>query len=165
MTIDCTSQTRFVIREATKEEFGPLGKLMVTVYGSLDGFPKMDEQPKYYEMLASIGHITERPGTKLLVAVSEGNLLGGIVYFADMSQYGSGGTATQEKNASGFRLLAVAAEARGLGVGKALAETCLELAKERKHREVIIHTTQAMQVAWRMYETMGFRRSTDLDFM
>ena len=31
--------------------------------------------------------------------------------------------------------------------------------------EVIIHTTKAMQTAWKMYEGFGFKRSEDLDFM
>ncbi len=30
---------------------------------------------------------------------------------------------------------------------------------------MIIHTTMAMQTAWKMYETIGFKRSEDLDFM
>ena len=30
---------------------------------------------------------------------------------------------------------------------------------------MIIHTTIAMQTAWKMYENMGFKRSDDLDFM
>jgi len=155
----------FVIREARKEEFEKLGQLMVSVYLNLEGFPNQDEQPKYYEMLANIGQLTEKPDTKLLVAVTEDEVIGGVVYFSDMAQYGSGGIATREKNASGFRLLAVDPDARGMGVGKALAKKCIELAKERKQRQVIIHTTNAMKIAWRMYEKLGFERSQDLDFM
>jgi hypothetical protein len=30
---------------------------------------------------------------------------------------------------------------------------------------MIIHTTKAMQTAWKMYEDIGFKRSIDLDFM
>ena len=30
---------------------------------------------------------------------------------------------------------------------------------------MIIHTTMAMQTAWKMYEQIGFKRSEDLDFM
>lgn len=153
------------IRDAKPDEFHRLGQLMVAVYASLDGFPSPEEQPRYYDMLAHIGLMAEKPGARLLVAMAGETLLGGIVYFADMAQYGSGGIATQEKAASGFRLLAVAPEARGLGVGRALAEACIALAKESRHRQVIIHTTRAMQIAWRMYEGMGFRRSEDLDFM
>jgi GNAT superfamily N-acetyltransferase len=155
----------FVIRDARPEEHAALGKLMVQVYSGLEGFPKPEEQPAYYEMLAGIGKLALKPDTRLLVAVDGKALLGGLVYFSDMAQYGSGGTATQERNASGFRLLAVDPAARGRGVGQALMERCIELAKERGQGHVIIHTTKAMQVAWRMYEKRGFQRSTDLDFM
>lgn len=154
-----------VIRQARAEEFDQLGRLMVAVYAGLEGFPGKAEQPRYYEMLANIGRLADKPDTQLLVAVDGTRLLGGVAYFSDMAQYGSGGTATQEKSASGFRLLAVAPEARGMGVGKALARKCIELARDRGHGQVVIHTTNAMKIAWGMYENLGFRRSPDLDFM
>src|SRR6476620_2559429 len=100
--------TKIVIRKATSEEFTAIGKLMVDVYSRLDGFPKPDEQPAYYALLSNIGEFTKKPNTELLVAVSaDSKILGAVVYFGDMRHYGSGGTATQEKNAAGFRLLAV----------------------------------------------------------
>jgi len=37
--------------------------------------------------------------------------------------------------------------------------------EERGHGQVIIHSTKAMQVAWALYEALGFRPSHDLDFM
>ncbi|MBI1752868.1 MAG: GNAT family N-acetyltransferase [Acidobacteria bacterium] len=163
--MDDDPRTSFAVRDAKPDEFDRLGQLMVAVYTSLDGFPSPEEQPNYYDMLAHIGLMVKKPGARLLVAIAGETLLGGIVYFADMAQYGSGGTATQEKAASGFRLLAVSPEARGMGVGRTLAEACITLAKESHHRQVIIHTTRAMQIAWTMYEGMGFRRSEDLDFM
>jgi GNAT superfamily N-acetyltransferase len=51
-----------------------------------------------------------------------------------------------------------------MGVGKALTNTCIQLAIDRGHNQVILHTTQAMQVAWNLYLNMGFERSPDLDF-
>lgn len=154
-----------VIREAGLEEFDELGRLMVAVYSSLEGFPGPDEQPKYYDMLAHIGLMAGKPGAKLLVALADGRVVGGVVHFSDMAQYGSGGSATAERNASGFRLLAVGPEARGRGVGRALVRHCIGLAKEQGHGQVIIHSTMAMKVAWRMYEHLGFERSPDLDFL
>ena len=77
---------------------------------------------------------------------------------------GSGGTATKAINASGIRLLAVDPNTRGMGVGKALTLGCIQYARDRKQSEVILHTTKAMEIAWGMYEKMGFRRSPDLDF-
>ncbi len=158
--------SRYFIRNARPEEFPAIGHLMVEVYSQLGGFPKKTEQPEYYDMLANIGEITKKPFTELLVAVSsEGKILGAVVYFSDMSSYGSGGTATAEKDASGFRLLAVDPEARGLGVGKGLTEACIKKARKDRNKQLIIHSTRFMQTAWKMYEKLGFKRSEDLDFM
>jgi ribosomal protein S18 acetylase RimI-like enzyme len=82
-----------------------------------------------------------------------------------MQYYGSGGSATEEKNAAGFRLLAVDPEFRGQGIGRQLSLKCIEITREKKIPQLIIHTTKAMQTAWKMYEKLGFKRSEDLDFM
>ena len=160
------NRSDYIIRNAHPAEFEPTGRLMVQVYSQLEGFPKPDEQPAYYRMLANIGELTHKPETELLVAVTPaGEVLGGVVYFSDMQHYGSGGTATREKNAAGFRLLAVGDSARGMGIGKALTIECIRKATERNLSQVIIHSTKAMQTAWKMYERIGFKRSEDLDFM
>ena len=139
---------------------------MVSVYAELEGFPKPEEQPDYYNMLANIGLQTEKPGTELLVAATPGaSIIGAVVYFNNMKYYGSGGTATKQKNAAGFRLLAVDPSARGLGVGKRLSMACIQRAQDSGLQQVIIHSTKAMAVAWKMYEKLGFERSPDLDFM
>lgn len=155
----------FTIRRATPEDFQELGRLMVDTYSALDGFFKPHQAPEYFAMLANVGDLTRKPDTELWVAAEAGKLLGGVVYFSDMAQYGSAGTATAEKNASGFRLLAVAQNARGRGVGRALMEVCLDRAKAVGHRQMIIHTTEAMKTAWEMYVRRGFQRSEDLDIL
>jgi len=160
------SEPNTIVRNAKSSEFSEIGKLMVNVYSQLEGFPNESDQPEYYKMLANIGELTKKPATELLVAISsEKKLYGAVVYFSDMQFYGSGGIATKEKNASGFRLLAVDPEARGKGIGKLLTQECIKKARIHNHRNVVIHTTKAMQVAWDMYEKLGFKRSKDLDFM
>ncbi len=159
-------QQQYRIRNANPSEFQEIGNLMVKVYSQLEGFPKESEQPLYYKMLLNIGDFTNKIGTELLVAVSDDNkIFGAVVYFNDMQYYGSGGTATKEKNAAGFRLLAVDPKGRGLGIGKLLTQECINKAKVNNLSEVIIHSTKAMQTAWKMYEKMGFTRSEDLDFL
>ena len=160
------NKQEFTIRNAKPDEFEEIGKLMVQVYSQLEGFPTELEQPNYYKMLANIGELTTKPETELLVTVSaEGKIMGGVIYFSDMQYYGSGGTATKEQNASGFRLLAVDPLTRGKGIGKLLIDECIRKAKDKKHNQVIIHSTMAMQIAWKMYDNLGFTRSEDLDFM
>ncbi|OLL32401.1 GNAT family N-acetyltransferase [Burkholderia sp. SRS-W-2-2016] len=154
------------IRDGDAAELARLGQLLVKVYAALPGFPKPGEQPAYYDLLANIARFADKPGARVLVALSgEGEVVGGVVYFADMAHYGSGGTATTLKNASGIRLLGVDPECRGKGVGKALTLACIELARQGAHAEVILHTTKAMPEAWAMYERLGFVRSEELDFL
>jgi ribosomal protein S18 acetylase RimI-like enzyme len=154
------------IRDVRPDEHQALGRLLVDVYSQLEGFPSPAEQPRYYAMLANIGTFTMRRDARVLVAIAPGGeLWGGVVYFGDMSEYGSGGTATLEQEASGIRLLGVNPDVRGRGIGRALSLACIELAREKSHRCVVLHTTQPMRAAWSLYESLGFRRAPDLDFM
>ena len=166
VTTDERMDTPLTIRDLRRDEHEALGQLMVQVYAKLDGFPTPLEQPRYYELLANVGQFTERPGARVLVAVtSREELVGGVVYFGDMAQYGSGGIATSVRNASGIRLLAVDPRFRGAGTGKALTAECIRLARDAGHSQVILHTTAAMQTAWAMYERIGFVRAEELDFL
>ena len=160
------SKQEYIVRNALPGEFEEIGKLMVRVYSQLEGFPKETAQPNYYKMLANAGAFTSTPGTALLAAVSsDGRIAGAVVYFSDMRYYGSGGIATTEQNACGFRLLSVDPFVRGQGIGKLLTNECILKAKDQQAHQMIIHTTMAMQTAWTMYESLGFKRSEDLDFM
>lgn len=160
------TNNNYTVREAKPSEFSKIGTLMVQVYSNLERFPTPTEQPNYYKMLANIGSFTKKPKTKLLVAISSTKkIVGGVVYFGDLNYYGSGATVTQEKNAGGFRLLAVDLNTRGKGIGKLLTKKCIEIAIEEKQHQLIIHSTKAMQIAWKMYEKLGFKRSLDLDFL
>ena len=156
----------YLVRNAHPEEYDEIGKLMVNVFSDLEGFPKPEEQPKYYELLKNIGRVTQNPGSELLVAVSADNIIAGtVVFIGDMKYYGQAGKASEEKNAAGFRLLAVDNKTRGNGIGKLLTGACIEKARQQHAQQVIIHSTEYMQRAWKMYESMGFKRSADLDFM
>lgn len=153
------------IRNAKTSELDRVGELMVEVYSALEGFPKPADQPAYYQLLRNVGQLVQKPGVEILVAVDSGErVLGAVVYFNDIQYYGSGGTATQEKNAAGFRLLAVDPVARGRGIGRLLTEACISKARHQNLSQLIIHSTRAMQIAWKMYESIGFQRSSDLDF-
>jgi ribosomal protein S18 acetylase RimI-like enzyme len=153
------------IRDGNPDELARLGQLLVRIYSGLPGFPTPDEEPGYYAMLANVASFTEKPGARVLVALSEaGELVGGVVYFGEMAHYGSGGPATEEQHASGIRLLGVDPARRGYGAGKALTLACVDLARQAGHSQVILHTTKAMPLAWGMYEKLGFVRDEALDF-
>ena len=55
-----------------------------------------------------------------------------------------------------MRMLVVSPSARGRGVGKALAEECLRLARRDHSKCLALHTSPIMSVALPMYLRMGF---------
>lgn len=56
------------------------------------------------------------------------------------------------------RMLVVSPDFRGQGIGRALAEKCLQKAKRDKARIFALHTSEIMQVALPMYLRMGFQK-------
>ena len=156
---------RLEIRDARADEFEAVGRMMVAVYSGLEGFPKPESQPDYYRLLAHIGDQTAKPGARLLVALERARIVGAVVFFADMAGYGSGGTATAETDACGFRFLAADPAARGRGVATALVETCIETARAAGRRRLVIHSTDAMKAARAIYAARGFERAPELDFV
>ncbi len=149
---------------ASNEDYQTVGKLMVEVYAALEGFPSPEEQPEYYHVLANIGEFAKKESVDILIATSESDILGAVVYINDLADYSANINLEEEKESAAFRLLAVSDKARGLGIGKLLTNACIEKARSNGLSQVIIHTTDSMKVAWGMYEKMGFVRSTDLDF-
>jgi len=160
------AKEKIIIKTADSEEFEAIGNLMVSVYSQLDGFPKQSDQPEYYKLLQNVGVLTKNPDIEIVIAKNSDNIiLGAIVLIYDMKYYGSGGTATQEKNAAGFRLLAVSPNARGQGIGRKLTVECIKRIEDKGIERILIHTTKAMQTAWGMYEKIGFTRYENIDFM
>lgn len=63
----------------------------------------------------------------------------------------------------GFRFLSVDPEAQGRGAGGALVDRCIEEARTRGCRRMMIHSMAFMTTAHRLYERRGFDRRRDLD--
>lgn len=155
----------FTIRNISRTEFDSVGSLVVDVYSKLEGMPGIQEQPEYYSMLKNVSKRASNTKIQIIVALdSTSRVLGSVDFIEDMEHYSSGGNAGLVPNACGIRLLAVRPDYQGKGIGKALTEQCIYRAKELKKSSIILHTTRAMMPAWRMYEKLGFKRDSSLDF-
>ena len=110
------------VRVARPDEFAALGELTVAAYvsadpGTVDG--------DYRDELRDVAGRTA--GADVLVAVDgDGSVLGGVTYVGDPASPSAEFT---EPDAAGIRMLAVAPEARGRGVGEALTRACIERAQ------------------------------------
>jgi GNAT superfamily N-acetyltransferase len=98
-----------------------------------------------------------------IVAEEEGRIVGTVLLYPTgsvMARPGGGSTTLAEPE---VRLLAVAPEARGRGVGVALMHVCVRRARQSGAAALTLHTTDVMQAAMRLYERLGFRRAPELD--
>ncbi len=97
-----------------------------------------------------------------IVAEKEGAILGSVLLYPPGTAFST--PVEGPLTCPEVRLLAVAPEARGQGIGTALMEECIRRARRLGASCLNLHTTDMMQVAMRMYERMGFVRAPELDF-
>jgi len=145
----------FAVRAALPSEYAAIGDLVVEAYrdaGETDG----GYEPELRDVA---GRAAQVP---VLAAVDEasGRLLGTVTYVPGPGPYHEG----EFGEAASFRMLAVATEARGRGIGRALVDACIERARADGRASIGIHTRPFMTSAHRMYERIGFRRAPDLDW-
>jgi ribosomal protein S18 acetylase RimI-like enzyme len=150
-----TVRQDFAIREARPAEFEAIGDLVVEAYRDVG---ETDEG--YVPELRDVaGRAAQVP---VLVAIdgTSGRVVGTVTYVPGPGPYHEGDFG----EAASFRMLAVASDARGRGIGRALVEACIERARAAGRTAIGIYTRPFMTAAHRMYERLGFRRATELDW-
>lgn len=102
--------------------------------------------------LASLGGVGE-----VIVAEVNGQIAGAVAYLGP----GAPKAPFFQPDWPVMRMLVVSPDARGLGIGRVLAEECLRRAKRDGAKTFALHTSALMHVALPMYERMGFKRIAD----
>ena len=112
--------------------------------------------------LADVLDIESRTGRSVaLVADHGGRPAGTITYFRDANDEGIGPAVPA--GTAGIRAVAVDPAARGLGIGRRLAEAAVDLARRDGAAAIVLHTWSVMESAIRVYEGVGFRRAPRFD--
>jgi ribosomal protein S18 acetylase RimI-like enzyme len=94
----------------------------------------------------------------LLVAERDGRIAGAVVHVGP----GRPRSAIFPGDWSVIRMLVVAPDCRGGGIGRQLVAACLESARAAGAPAVGLHTSPVMASALRLYTGIGFRRDSDL---
>lgn len=83
---------------------------------------------------------------------------GGFIFFAKRGEEIVGTASLLRKTDEVFELgkMAVAKKNQGLGIGKILMEHCLELAKEKQIRKLILYSNTILKPAIQLYRKYGF---------
>lgn len=144
------------VRPAEPSEYAAVGELTAAAYLADGALPPEDP---YYDLLRdAAGRATD---AELWVAVdADGTLLGTVTWCPPGSRYRE----LADGEEGEFRALAVAPAARGRGVGAALVERCLGIARADGSTAVVISTADWMNAAHRLYRGLGFVEAPDRDW-
>jgi len=148
-------QDRVRIRPLRPDDAARVGRLTLEGYdryGRIDG--------PYRDHLADPLQRVDRC-TTLLVAELDGEVVGTVTFVLPGDQEWEG--RPEPEGDASFRMLAVAPQAEGHGVGRALVAACIDLATEHRCRRLAIVTMAWMDRAQRLYTGLGFQRRPDLD--
>jgi ribosomal protein S18 acetylase RimI-like enzyme len=140
------------IRDARPDEFAAVGDLRIAAYRA-DGF--LSAGSGYTPILRALG--TDGNGEILVAA--DGEQVRGTV----MLMLYPHGNLIQTPDEAEIRALAVAKDARGLGIGRALVAAVTHRATERGVRLLLLLTHPDMRTAQRLYAEAGFSRLPDRD--
>ncbi len=143
------------IRPVDPSEAAALAELTVAAYAAAPGFGADDA---YFTELADVARRAEL--AEVLVAVDDGTLVGGVTYVPGPGPYAE----FDDPEGVGVRMLAVAPEAQGRGIGTALIRACAARAVAEGRTRLWLHTTPQLAIAQRIYEREGFRRAPEYDW-
>jgi len=118
----------------------------------------------YHAYMDSLRRLMSDPAQldscEILVAGPSGSVLGCIAFFPDAGLEGF----NWPKGWGGLRALAVDPSARGLGLGRRLAEAALGRARAMGSSVVCLHNAAFQAPARRLYLDLGFVRCPQFDF-
>ncbi|QVQ53013.1 GNAT family N-acetyltransferase [Spiractinospora alimapuensis] len=145
-----------LVRPASPEEFPTIGDLRVTAYVQR-GFLREDDS--YAAELRRLGMGADTRD-EVLVAVEEDRLVGTVtlMWRGDQSEL-----VTSDEEAE-IRALAVAPDAQGRGVARALVGATVTRARRSGAHTLLLCTQPTMRRAQRLYDALGFHRRPSLDW-
>jgi predicted N-acetyltransferase YhbS len=157
------ADTAFVIRDAAIEEFGQASTVMLNAYREYKPDPLPAAWADTWEAYwREIGAVDSRADEAQLIAATIGDrIVGTVTFYPDASR---SKIVKWPPEWAVIRLLAVAPDRRGQGIGRALSQECVRRARQRRARAVGLHTDSRMPAPQLLYSQLGFRRAPEFDY-
>jgi GNAT superfamily N-acetyltransferase len=140
------------IRAVRPTEFERVGELVVDAYAA------MTDLGDYADVLRRVEDRSR--SAEVVVALVDGSVAGTVTFVPGLGPYAEG----DDPDAAWIRMLAVAPEYRGRGIGAALVDWCVRRARASGRRRLLLHTTDVMADAHRLYARLGFSRAPGQDW-
>ena len=148
-----------VIRDVRPDELEAVAAIIRAAYAEYAGAMPEGRWERYMRHATDVASRLDE--AELIAAELEDRLVGAVTYYPDGSRSGAG---SWPSGWAAIRLLGVHPDARGMGIGRALIQECIDRARALGAAAVGLHTTELMAVARAMYERMGFVRAPEFDF-
>ena len=150
---------QILIRNAISLDFENISLVSRAAYQEYAAILSAEDWQKMEHSLSNVEHTAKI--ANFFVAEVEKKIVGAIAY------YPPGKSNSQFFNSqwASLRLLAVAPNYRGKGIGKLLTEEGIKSAIEDRAAAVGLYTSEAMTVAQKMYSSLGFKRVRELPKM
>jgi ribosomal protein S18 acetylase RimI-like enzyme len=160
-----------IVRTARPAEAAAVGDLRVSAYQAQH---LLTANPGYAGSLRALGfggHGTvlvavggdgqgDTDGPAIVPAPADGRLLGTVMY----EPWHPGSEVARRPDEAEVRALAVAPQAQGQGVGRALMRAVIDQACSGGVARLLLSTQPAMKAAQHLYRSLGFARAPELDW-
>jgi ribosomal protein S18 acetylase RimI-like enzyme len=144
-----------VVRPVRPEEYQAVGDITIAAYLTIAGFSPGEGYQA--EMRDVAGRVES--AEVLVAAGHDGRVLGAVTFVPGLGPMAE----FDGPDESGMRMLAVDPAAQGRGVGRLLAQACLDRAEATGRSRLVLHTTGAMAAAHALYRSLGFARTPERD--
>jgi GNAT superfamily N-acetyltransferase len=148
------------IRDAQESDRGAIEAVTLAAYQQYAATMPTHWEAYRQNILATLAAVV--PAMQV-VAEQERGVVGTVILYPAGTVFAIPGSPSITRTLPEVRLLAVAPEARGRGIGEALMHECIRRARVARATALTLHTTDIMRAAMRLYERMGFRRAPELD--
>ena len=157
---DAASTRTFIVRDVRPEERAAVRELTLRAYAE---YATIMDPTSWAELDHAVrSALDAEVPSERIVAVDGATLIGAVaLYPAHVDAYGDG---TRVEDCPEVRLVAVAPEARGRGVARALMEECIRRARASGATALGLHTSRSLRAAMALYARMGFERWPESDF-
>lgn len=142
------------MRPAGVDELDEAGRVVAQAYRAGGSTPD-----PYLEVVTD-ARARAADGEVLVAVGDDGTLLGSVTFALPPSPLAE----LSRPDEGEFRMLGVAASARGHGVGEALVRACVQRSRAAGKAGVVLCTQPWMRAAQRLYEREGFVRDPERDW-
>ena len=140
----------FIIRDFQARDAEQVNKLAVEAFTQYQN--DYSNWPQFISRLSNFSNLSSQ--AEITIAEQGDSVVGAVAYVGPKAE----NPCHFPKNTPIIRMLIVAPNKRGLGIGKRLTRECIARAKRDSAKNIALHTSPIMEIALAMYLRLGFKK-------